>query len=1630
MSRRHQSLISRLNPFARTSVDRSMEFKRSRRPRVEQLEDRRMLAILIGANDDIEAINDNNVPNGQDIGHDQVVTLENFSLNADAGDSQDVFLYRANATGRLFVAGITVVGSGMTYDVQDRSGSSLLGGPVGLGVDRTIPVVQDEEYHIVIADPMMGDGSSFYSFEVKNTAAPTPASVSLSPASDTGASNSDGVTADNTPTFFIQDDLASFLPALPFGSNVGTIDSNGPNGYDVQLVATNLSTGAQTTVNATRLGTSAVWTATTPMLADGVYLIAAQTVVQDNYSGAAGGSNTGFSQLSIPIFVTIDAVADPVTGTIDLLQSADTGAFNSDNVTSTRTPAFTGVGPQNGIVRIFAQETNSTTGAPVGAPLLVASGTVGSDNTDGVAGDGQGRYQVTTIPIDDGLWLFTAQFEDTSGNLSDMIGLNGTLAGVPGAANIPDGGANNVGVGPIAAASFPGLASDVPIGFLPIIDVDATISITHPNADELDIFLSAPGPGVILSSDNGGGGANYTNTTFDDSASTPITAGVAPFTGLFRPEQALSAFNGLNALSTSFSFAVTDDTVNGVTGTFDVWALNISVPLPVVIDTIAPNQPLLDLTTASDTGRNNADNVTNDNMPTVSMTGLDSLVSGNQLLFQDNLQYRIYDRFGTVPEFLLYDTAADAAVENVSVPGDGLTSLTQITETLAAQFIAGNPANGAVLAGGLLADGVHELRLEVLDRAGNVSHSALLSLTVDTTVPPVSFGLVNTTNATDGIFDGSDTGTPVVAGTLNDRVTSDTTPTFWGRAEADSIVTLYLDSNGDGIIQTATDFFLGQTVAIPLDGNNAFAGGAWQITANTDLNSQAILNALGLPAGSRDGFRPLLVTAQDVAGNPVPVAGAISAGVGAAAGTGLDTLGIFVDTQGPQITGVGIPDNPATTADESLFDLFDLKPTTTGYTPLITQLTLQVRDLPFRVDQVGTVNDFLYTALIEQIAETVGNYSLVGDRVGTIAITSVDAVNITPVGGAAASATITLTFAQPLPDDRFTLTVKDAIIDPAGNHLDGESNASAPIESPAFPSGDGVPGGNFVARFTVDSRPEIGTYIPTTIGIDINGNYSWDPNPSALGGDVTNVDITFTMDVANDAPGGYASHDLVFAGRFVANGTLAPPNIFDQLAVYGFSYETGTRRWLVDFNSDGVVDPSVGEILSVQPDLVGFNVAGAVPIAGNFDGNLANGDEIGLYNAGNWGFDFNRNFRIDANELVLNTGLLGMPIIGDFDGNGFDDVAVYRNDAFTFAFSFGAFGAFGAARPVLNWGFPGVLDRPISADMNQDGIDDIGLWVPRNSIQDPQVRSEWFFLVSDPGVAGAAGGPLANFLESFSPPPFAGGNDIYANFGDELSMPIVGNFDPPVANDGAGNVDPSTTSPIAGDYDGNGYVDAGDYQIWRSQFGQVGSGLTSDGNANGRVDSADYTIWRDNLGAGEMPIAMLASQQGDYDHNGTVDAGDYTVWRQQFGSTGYGLTADGNGDGRVDSSDYTVWRDSLGQVSAMATANSSLASASLLLAGPESSGPASGTPATPSAASTVGPLLVSSTATSPVSAGLATRSRDAVDAAIVETQKSLLLLDAALAFTGEGNATDDSFDLFDIVASGDETDADWWLPEL
>ncbi|MEX0818664.1 MAG: CHRD domain-containing protein, partial [Pirellulaceae bacterium] len=792
---------------------------------------------------------------------------------------------------------------------------------------------------------------------------------------------------------------------------------------------------------------------------------------------------------------------------------------------------------------------------------------------------------------------------------------------------------------------------------------------------------------------------------------------------------------------------------------YDVTVINLAAGVPYDLE--LDDQPVGDGNN-SDTGRSQFDNVTRDNTPTIIFRFDDNLFR-NDLPGNDTsgmplgdlpiaIPFRPGAAQATTPGYAIAifdegDTPGGPAVEEPQTP-------------LGFASLVGDTNNNGIQDGGetiewgvyqfttpVLADGSHFLtaRVQMLDPAtplqtGFGDRSQSLEIIVDTVVPPISFGQPSVPN--DGLVPDSDSSIVPNPDTIIDRLTSDATPTFWGRAEANTIIRVFADhpTLGTPGVLDANDVFLGQDVTEPFDGTNQEPDGFWRLESIVNLNNPSFF--------PMDGVRTVFVTSEDLAGN-VNQPGPAQA----------DTLRIFVDTQGPVINSVVITDDPLTVRDESLYDLFDPKPSTDGPTPLVHSLTIKLTDPPNRVGP-----DFLINALKLDVASNPGHYHLVGDANGIIPISNVIVTNLPPVAGMAAMATIELQFVSALPDDRFTLTLSDAITDRAGNALDGETNTIQPQETPIFPSGDGIPGGDFLARFTVDTRPELGVWSSGTAWVDTNGNQTFDPRNA----DFVNRDIVYPFGNGNGGTRQAFTTDDFFAGNF---RTGAVADGFDKLAVYG-SVGTGIAgpwRFLVDTDNDGVPDVDQDQNAS------GFSSAllNGIPVAGNF-GPTA-GDEVGIFNGTSWLFDTDGDYVLDT-QLV--SQLRGLPIVGDFDGDGLDDLATWQNDIFQFDLA--ANGLTGAIDATISFGFIGARERPVAADMDQDGIDDIGLWSPDQSGVTPDEGAEWFFLVSnDPdgrddntgnadGVLGTRiAGTVNQLNHPFQPVPF--GQDLYMQLGTSFS---------------------------------------------------------------------------------------------------------------------------------------------------------------------------------------------------------------------------------------------------------------------
>ncbi len=93
-------------------------------------------------------------------------------------------------------------------------------------------------------------------------------------------------------------------------------------------------------------------------------------------------------------------------------------------------------------------------------------------------------------------------------------------------------------------------ATSVVNGFT-VTDVNVTVTLAHTYMSDLRVSLISPtGTIVQLFNRRGGSANNMTGATFNDEATTAISAGAAPFSGSFRPEQVLSAFDGQNPIGT------------------------------------------------------------------------------------------------------------------------------------------------------------------------------------------------------------------------------------------------------------------------------------------------------------------------------------------------------------------------------------------------------------------------------------------------------------------------------------------------------------------------------------------------------------------------------------------------------------------------------------------------------------------------------------------------------------------------------------------------------------------------------------------------------------------------------------------------------------------------------------------------------------------------------------------------------------------------------------------------------------------------------------------------------------------------------------------------------------------------
>jgi len=124
-----------------------------------------------------------------------------------------------------------------------------------------------------------------------------------------------------------------------------------------------------------------------------------------------------------------------------------------------------------------------------------------------------------------------------------------------------------------------------------VYDVNIKIdSVMHTNDSDLEFYLIHNGITDTAIYQVGGSGDNFIGTLLNDSASSSISGGTAPFTDSFKPSKVLSVFNNSNINGTWVLKIY--DRASGSTGTLKAWSINFVIGTnPIGINNISGEVP-------------------------------------------------------------------------------------------------------------------------------------------------------------------------------------------------------------------------------------------------------------------------------------------------------------------------------------------------------------------------------------------------------------------------------------------------------------------------------------------------------------------------------------------------------------------------------------------------------------------------------------------------------------------------------------------------------------------------------------------------------------------------------------------------------------------------------------------------------------------------------------------------------------------------------------------------------------------------------------------------------------------------------------------------------------------------------
>lgn len=738
-----------------------------------------------------------------------------------------------------------------------------------------------------------------------------PGTPDLATDSDSGISNTDNVTNDNTPhmTGICTDGDKINLTSSVSGAlaPADTVCAGGI--FDIVV---------------------------TSILGDGLHNISAAATDPAGNKGPASGA----------LGITIDTTPPTIPGTPDLVPASDTGASDSDNITSDITPQFVGTCGQGDTISIQS----SVNGVQYPSVTCTAN-----------------RYDITLASnLSEVTHNISATASDIAGNFATSPGLVVSIETLtPNAPGTPDlnadsdtGTFDNDNLTKDATPRFTGtcstgdtitlvssvLGSLVPTGLCTngVYDITLTsvlnaathsisakaLSTAGATTDSLglDVIVdtSAPAaPGTPdLASGSDTGISNTDNVTSD---TTPQFMGACSDGTLITLSSTINGTLDPRTSCVSGSFAITVTNILS-DGNHDLTAIatdtagNSSAPsgvLEFTVDTTAPSAPgEPDMEADSDTGSSNSDNITNDNTPrfigtctngdkinlSSSVDGLlnpvDTVCAGGtyDITLTSPLSHSSHTITATAKDSqanissassglnITIDTAVPAApgtpdlasssdsgvsdsdnVTNDSTPRFTGTCEDGTTVTLSSSVVGTLAPTGTCSGGGfdidvttVFGDAAHNISARQTDLAGNSSGaSGDLTITVDTSAPAAP--------GTPDLADGSDTGS-----SNNDNITSDTTPQFTGSCENGTTVTITSAGIG-GLSPSATcsggvyDITLNSlsedshdltASQADLAGNSSGASGILEVRVEIPSLAVSLVNNVGSDAVTTSGGTP------------------------------------------------------------------------------------------------------------------------------------------------------------------------------------------------------------------------------------------------------------------------------------------------------------------------------------------------------------------------------------------------------------------------------------------------------------------------------------------------------------------------------------------------------------------------------------------------------------------------------------------------------------------------------------------------------------------------------------------------------------------------------------------------------